>query len=174
MLALIYRYLGEDASQENAHRSSGFPRNRSPFLPLADAAVAYLYRLAVAAAHDQKDTHPTPSTAVAIREITSRAEPTARMSYSQLLELLQGQHHTMPGGGGGSGGLAMGRSDSAPGGQGQGMLAKPRDKCLLCGEPAVAGGREMVACSCSMGHPVCGSCLRQYVLHTHGLQVCCE
>jgi len=46
--------------------------------------------------------------------------------------------------------------------------------CMLCGEEAgavggLAGGQ--VPCECSRGHAVCAACLRQYVLHTHGLQV---
>ena len=46
--------------------------------------------------------------------------------------------------------------------------------CMLCGDEAgmlegLAGGR--VPCACSRGHAVCAACLRQYVLHTHGLQV---
>ena len=46
--------------------------------------------------------------------------------------------------------------------------------CMLCGEGAavadgLAGGTA--PCACSRGHAVCVACLRQYVLHTHGLQV---
>ena len=46
--------------------------------------------------------------------------------------------------------------------------------CMLCGDEAgvveaVSGGKA--PCGCSRGHAVCCVCLRQYVLHTHGLQV---
>ena len=46
--------------------------------------------------------------------------------------------------------------------------------CMLCGEEAgkvEVGSGSSVPCACSRGHIVCAVCLRQYVLHTHGLQV---
>ena len=52
---------------------------------------------------------------------------------------------------------------------------KAAKACILCGEEAGTAemlmGEGKVPCACSRGHAVCCTCLRQYVLHTHGLQV---
>ena len=59
-------------------------------------------------------------------------------------------------------------------GEAEPSLQPAAKACMLCGDEAgvsegLAG--DQVPCACSRGHAVCATCLRQYVLHTHGLQV---
>lgn len=147
----------EKAAEEAVQQLQGLTSSRSPPLPLASAAITYLRDLAVASAQDRDAAHPKP---LEDSPEESSGDPAA---YVPRLESA-----TKPQ----AGSYGANSSETeAEAGDGQ-----PQE-CLLCGGAAVVGGGEGVgggvaSCACSKGHPVCGPCLRQYVLQTHGLQVC--
>ena len=143
-------------------RLAGLPRRRSTQFHVADVAIAYLRRLAVAAARDRDFMSSTPRKARQARLGNKTGGRIRTLVDTSLLV-----PHPAEGMGKGRRSLATNGSEKG----GEDLNACDWGNCLLCGNAAVTGDEESTACGCSEGHAVCGACLHQYVLHTHGLKV---